>query len=576
MMSLRLSIVPLVLALFLLPACEPADVSPPEAEGVSAAEALQEAIRPEVGGIHGAVVAGHPLAAAAGYEVLRQGGTATDAVVTMAGILAVVRPHMNNVGGDAFALFYDAETGRVDALNGSGRAAAGATPELFAEREIDRMPGSGALSVTVPGAVAAWADALERHGTLSLAQALEPAIALARDGFMVSETLARDLRGARRLNEGGQEIYMPGGELVEAGQLLTSSALANTLEAIAAQGPSALYGGSVGESIVAFLQEEGSPMELSDLAAHESTWTEPARVPFRDYQVLSMPANSQGMALLQILGMADALPLEEYGPDSAELLHSLIEFKKMAFADRDRWIADPEVADVPMDRLVDPEYLRERAGQISDRAAMEYDHGFGEPLVDERELEDDDSGDTVYLMAVDPDGNAVSWIQSLFSSFGSGLVDPGTGVVLQNRGAGFTLQEDHPNRIAPGKRPFHTLLPAMVLDGDGGFVMTAGTPGGHGQPQTVAQVIIQTLVYGLSPQAAVEYPRFRSEDGVEVLLEDRMPAAAQEGLTARGHELDLASGWTAPFGNAQVIQRLPSGILRTGADMRREGHSLAW
>lgn len=572
----------LCLALVLV-ACGPQGEPVPDApEEESRAELLNQAIRPEVGGTHGAVVAGHPLAAAAGYEVLRNGGNATDAVVTMAGVLAVVRPHMNGVGGDAFGLFYEGATGEVAALNGSGRAAAGATPGFFEEREIDSMPGSGALAVTVPGAVAAWADALDRYGTLDLEETLAPAVALARDGFMVSETLARDLGGARRLNAGGQEIFLVDGEPMQSGEILANPALAATLGQIAAEGPEALYGGSLGQSLVSFLGDEGSPLQLSDLAAHTSTWTDPIGTDFRGHRVLVMPPNSQGMVLLQILGMVDGLPLEEYGPDSPELLHRLVELKKLAFADRDRWVADPEMAEVPLERLLDREYLRERAELVGDRAVTSREPGFGEAPDGGAGAQDDeaaagqDDGDTVYIMAVDPDGNAVSWVQSLFSSFGSGLVDPGTGVVLHNRGAGFTLEAGHPNQIAPGKRPFHTLLPTMVLDEDGELAMTLGTPGGHGQSQSLSQVLIQTLVFGLSPQAAVEYPRFRSQGGLELLLEARMPERVAGELGARGHEVEVVEGWTATFGSVQMIHLLPSGALRTGADMRREAHSLAW
>ena len=531
------------------------------------------AIRPEVGGLHGAVVAGHPLAVQAGLARLQAGGNAVDAIVTMAGVLAVVRPHMNGVGGDAFGLFYEGDTRRITALNASGRAAAGATPEFFRDQGIDRMPGRGPLSVTVPGAVSAWHAALERYGTISLAEALAPAIAIAEGGFMVSQTLAEDLEAAAGLNEGGRGIYQPGGRPVAEGDVLESPQLARTLERLAAEGPAAIYGGSIGRSLAEFLESEGSPLRLTDFAAHRPEWTEPVSTTFRGHRVHTPPPNSSGLSVLQMLGMAETLPLESYEPNSAELLHRLVEIKKLAFADRLRWIADRSMADVPVERLLDPAYLRERAGQIPQRAASSQPPGFGGDLAAE---DDDGEGDTVYLAAVDQWGNAVSWIQSLFATFGSGLVDPTTGVVLQNRGAGFTLQEGHPNRIAPGKRPFHTLMPVMLTDADGSYRMSIGTPGGDVQPQAVTQALVQMLVFGMSPQRAIEAPRFASGSGLGLRVEDRLPEHVRAELAGLGHEVQAVEGWTAPFGNLHVIRRLPSGVLRTGADMRREGAAAAY
>jgi gamma-glutamyltranspeptidase / glutathione hydrolase len=546
-------------------------------------------IRPEVAGRNGAVVAGHPLAAQVGYEVLRAGGTAADAVVSMAAVLTVVRPHMNSVGGDAFALFYDAESGEVMALNASGRAAAGATPEFFRERGHESMPSAGALSVTVPGAVSGWAEALSRYGTLSFAEALAPAVEIAEEGFMVTRTLAEDLAEVSgRLNEAGQAIYRPGGEALPAGEVLRSPALAGTLRRLAEEGPGAMYGGSVGAALAAFLEEEGSPLRPSDFAAHEAEWAEPISVEFQGRRVHTVPPNSQGIVLLQMLGMADGLPWSERTPNSAQLLHELVEIKKIAFADRDRWVADRALVDVPVDELLAPDYLRERLTLVGDRAAEEVEPGFGVEVVDSEyggaagaatstaEAGPGDDGDTVYIMAVDRHGNAVSWIQSIFSSMGSRLVEPTTGLVLQNRGAGFTLEEGHPNRIAPGKRPFHTLMAALVTGADGAFEMTIGTPGGHGQPQSVAQALVQTAVFGLSPQNAVEAPRFRSESGTTLLVERRLPGPVREELTALGHDARPIDGWTATFGSVKMIQRTPQGFLRTGADMRREGAALAF
>ncbi len=590
-------VLPALVGALLLSGCEEAPDAEAEVEVRTASEvpaALDppDPIRPEVSGLHGAVVAGHPLAAAAGYEVLRAGGNATDAVVTMAAILAVVRPHMNGVGGDAFALFLDADEEEVRALNGSGRAGRLADPAFFEADGHESMPGSGASAVTVPGAISAWAAAMERAGTLTLAEALAPAIRLAEEGFVVTHTLAEDLEGATRLNDAGQALYAPDGNPLEAGATLRNPALAETLRTLADEGPSAMYGGAIGQALADFIETEGGPLRVEDFADHRADWERPTSMDWLDRRVHTTGPNSQGFVLLQTLGIAEAAGMRDGASLSPDALHTLIEAKKLGFADRDRWLADPAVAPLPMEDLLDPDYLRERAALIDrDRAAEALDPGEEAPWESAAAHGDDeassgdetsndgeplDDGDTVYLMAVDADGNAVSWIQSLFSSFGSGLVEPTTGIVLQNRGAGFTLEEGHPNRVAPGKRPFHTLMATMVTDPDGRFEIAIGTPGGHGQSQTVAQGLLHLLHGGLSPQAAVEAPRYRSEDGTVVLLEDRYPEAGRDFLEARGHELRLRSGWTAPFGNLMVIRREADGTLRTGADMRREGAAMAW
>ncbi len=532
-------------------------------------------IRPEVGGLQGAVVSGHPLASQAGYEVLRAGGNAVDAAVTMAAMLTVLRPHMNSVGGDNFSLFYDAESGEVTALNTSGRAGELATPEFFTSQGHDRVPGSGALPVTVPGAVSGWAAALDRYGTISLSEALQPAIQVAEEGFMVTKTLAEDLvNSAARLNDAGQEIYRPGGQPLQAGDVLRSPQLAQSLRTIAEQGPSAMYGGEIGASIASFLEEEGGHLTLADFASHEPEWTESISVPFRGRQVHTVPPNSQGIVLLQMMGMAEHIPFEDRLPNSGELLHELVEIQKLTFADRDRWVSDPEWNDIPVAQMLDPDYLSDRVAMIGDRAAESRDAGFGDEVL-AAGADTDEDGDTVYLMVVDSSGNAVSWIQSIFGSFGSNLVDPGTGIVLQNRGAGFTLEEGHPNQVAPGKRPFHTLMSALVTN-ENGFEMTIGTPGGSGQPQFLTQTLIQALVYGMSPQQAVEAPRFRAGSGTSLSLESRLPDYVIDDLRDRGHDVSVTEGWTANFGNMQVIHRLPTGVLRTGADMRREAAAMAY
>jgi gamma-glutamyltranspeptidase len=532
--------------------------------------------RPDVSGLHGAVVSDHPLASAAGFEVLRAGGNAVDAAVAMAAVLAVVRPHMNGVGGDAFALFYEAAGRRVHALNSSGRAGELATPGFFAERGHASMPITGALTITVPGAVAAWAAAAERFGTMPLADLMAPAIAIAENGWVVSATLDRDIRGSViALNAGGRAIFAPDGELRAIGAVLRNPALASTLRTIAEGGAAGFYRGEPARALASFVEAEGGHLRASDFAAHEVEWVEPISVPLSEgRRAYAMPPNSQGFVQLQQLAMSETFDLRALEHNSAEYLHTLVEVKKLAFADRDRWLADPHFSPVPLDRLLDADYLRARAARVGATAAESVAPGFGAPL---RAEQADGNGDTVYLMAVDRDGNAVSWIQSLLSSFGSGLVEPNTGVVLHNRGAGFTLDEAHPNVIAPLKRPFHTLTPLLITDAGGALRMTIGTPGGHGQSQFLTQVYHNVMTFGMTPQRAVEAPRFIHNTGLRLQLEDRAGDDVAAALAALGHDARPVSGLNAVFGGVQIILVDPlSGARRTGADPRREAYGLAY
>lgn len=535
--------------------------------------------RPEVRGTRGAVSAGHPLAAQAGLAVLREGGHAVDAAVAMAAVLAVVRPHMNGVGGDAFILFWDEGAREVRALNGSGRAGARATPEWFAEAGYEEVPYTGPASVSVPGAVAAWVDAHEAYGRLPFPQLLEPAIRYAREGFPVSTRLASDFADQGGELEGAAaDLYLPGGGPPEPGTLLRNPALAATLERIAREGKDGFYRGPVADRIGAFLQEEGGYVRAEDLAAHASTWVDPLRADYLGYTVHAFPPNSQGIAQIQLLHMAGAHDLAAAGHNTPEYLHTLVELKKLAFADRDRWAGDAERVELPLEELQDPEYLARRAAMVGREAAEARVSGVGDPLPapDPEGGSGDDSGDTVYLTAVDADGNAVSWIQSLYAGFGSGLLEPETGVLLHNRGALFTLREGHPNRVAPGHRPYHTLTPLLALR-DGGLGFTLGTPGGDSQPQSLLQILNNLLLFGMTPQAAVEAPRFRSYDGRAVAVEDRIPAPVRAGLEERGHDLRVIPGWTATFGGAHMIFVEPgSGTFSVATDPRREGYGLAY
>lgn len=569
-----LTALPVALSALLFAACQaPAPPADPDAEVPS----YPAQSRPDVRGTHGAVSAGHPLAAQVGSDVLKSGGNAMDAALAMAAVLAVTRPHMNGVGGDAFALYYEAATGQVYALNGSGRAGELATPDFFRSQGLDEVPSRGALSVSVPGAVAAWVDAHERFGSKPFAQLLAPAIGYARDGFPVSTRLASDFRAqGGPLNEAGKAQYLPrDGEPPEVGSLLKNPALAATLERIARDKKDGFYRGPVAQRLASFLEAQGSHLRLSDFAAHTSTWVDPVHGTYLDHDVLAFPPNTQGPTQIQMMEMAKSFPLKEMGWNTSSYLHTLVEVKKLAFADRDYWMADPEKTDIPLDRLLDPQYLAERAKLVDPaHAAASVAPGISGEATPSGDR--DDRGDTVYLTAVDQWGNAVSWIQSLFAGFGSGLFEPETGIMIHNRGSLFTLEDGHPQQVAPGKRPFHTLTPLMVLRG-GELAFTLGTPGGDSQPQSLLQIVNNLLLFDMTPQEAIEAPRFRSNSGLDLQLENRIPLSVRSQLAALGHEVRVVDGWTATFGGAQMIYVEP-GIrtLAVGSDPRREAYGLAW
>lgn len=564
--------------------------------GGTAAPQLPATNRPEVRGVRGAVSAGHPLAAVAGLDVLQRGGNATDAVLAMAGVLAVVRPHMNGVGGDAFGLFYEAETGAVHALNGSGRAGAKASPGFFRDRGHEAVPETGPLSVSVPGAVAAWQDAHARFGSLPFEPLLAPAVRYAEDGFPVSTRLASDFDAqGSALNAPGRSLYLSeGGAPPVAGSLLRNPALAATLRSIARDGKDAFYQGPVAERLAAFLDSAGGALVPDDFASHTSTWVEPLSTEYMGARLHVLPPNTQGIAQLALAQMAALHPLKEMGHNTAAYLHTLIELKKLAFADRDQWAADPDFADIPVGELLDPDYLALRADQFDPRtAAQVVAPGIPAPQgTDAPDPDTDtpstpstpdtpdpsrDAGDTVYLTAVDQWGNAVSWIQSLFHGFGSGLLEPETGVLLHNRGSLHTLELGHPNQVAPGKRPYHTLTPLLATAPDGTLAFTLGTPGGDSQVQSLMQIMNNRALFGMTPQAAVEAPRFRSYPGTAVDVEDRVSQEVLDALAALGHQVRVVRGWTATFGGAQmIVVDHENGTLTAAADPRREAYALAY
>jgi gamma-glutamyltranspeptidase/glutathione hydrolase len=527
--------------------------------------------RPNVAGTEAAVVSDHPLASAAGADVLKRGGNAVDAAITMAAVLAVVRPHMNGVGGDAFMLMHQASTRKTFALNGSGRAGSKATPAFFAERKLTEVPSTGILSVSVPGAVAAWSDALQRFGTISLAQALGPAIHYAENGFPMSERLAADFaEESRKIGRDPElaRIFMPGGKPAAVGTLLKQPELAATLRAIAKDGPDVLYRGTLAKQIVAFTEKEGGLLTAEDLASHRSTWSDPIATDYRGFRVLAFPPNTQGVTLLQSLAAAGQFDLATLGHNTDAYLHTLVGISTLAYEDRDRYIADPEFAKVPMDRLLSAEHAKIIADSVR-RSSRALAPTPVRPAPD-------GTGDTVYLCVVDKDGNTVSYIQSLFAAFGSGRMVPGTGITLHNRGSLYSLDASHPNIVAPRKRPFHTLSPAMVLNADGSVYMALGSPGGDGQPQTIMQMLNNVILFGMTPQRAVEAPRFRAYQNGRVSMEPGPADSVLTSLRARGYMVNVRPPG-AEFGGSQMILIHPVSKARiTGADARREAYAVAW
>jgi len=523
--------------------------------------------RPLVMGTEWMITADHPLAAQAGAAVLEAGGNAVDAAVAANLVLGVVRPHMCGLGGDLFALIYAAKAGRFKALNASGRAPARASLEFYRSRGHTVMPENGILTATVPGAIAGWQAALERYGTLGLDRLLARAIDYAEGGFPMYQELRVALEQRRDLlarSPAAAETFLPGGRIPEVGRRLVQPRLARSLRKLADQGPDAFYRGDLGRALVALSEASGGLFGPEDLAGHTVNWVEPLRTGYRGYEVCTQPPNSQGIALLMQANILENFDLAGLGPTSGELVHLMVEAKKLAFADRDRYVCDPDFHPVPVGPMLSKDQAKKRAGLIDPQAAAKSPApsqlGGGE--------------DTIYLAVVDAQGNAVSLIQSLYEYFGSGVMVPETGMILHNRGRGFSLDPEHVNRIEPGKRPYHTLHPAMILK-DGRPRIVLGSPGADGQTQTVMQLTANLLDFGADVQETNEAPRWRSNPDGSLLLEGRFPAETVAHLRARGHDLKVLDDWDMIMGSSQAILiDRERGVLAGGADPRREAYAI--
>ena len=528
----------------------------------------RKALRPDQGGRstvygrRGAVACEHPDAAVAGIRILDAGGTAADACVAMAACMAVLSPMATGMGGDAFLLHYEAGTGRVTGANGSGRAPHSATIEKLRGRGIKEMPERGGLSVTVPGAVRLWEDAAESLGRLPLARSLEPAYEMAEEGHPVSEVVARYWEineWVLRTNKAATQTFLPDDRPPNSGEIFRQPDLARTLTAVAEAGADAFYEGEVARSIARSVQDAGGYLAEEDLAAQETTWVEPISTDYRGVRVYEIPPPGQGIAALQMLNILEGFDLSSLDPFGAERIHLEAEAKKLAYRDLHEKIGDPEFAEIPTEELLSKEYAAKLRERISARAA-----GSVEPRLGD---------DTTYLCAVDAEGNGCSFINSLYMGFGSGVVAEGTGVCLQNRGHSFRLEKDHPNALAPGKRPLHTIIPGLATL-DGTLWATFGVMGGPMQPQGHAQLLANLLDYGMNPQEAVDHLRhFHNED--TLLLEGRIPEGEAEELRRKGHRVEVGADYVVPTGGAQLIRILENGVRACGSDPRKDGCALA-
>jgi len=521
---------------------------------------------------HGMVASSQPLASMAGLRILQAGGNAADAAVATAAALNITEPTSTGIGGDCFCLYYDAEKGRVLGLNGSGRAPAALTPGLLNDLGHDAMPSNGVHTVTVPGAAAGWVDTLESFGSMTLGEVLGPAITLGEDGFPVAPLTARLWNmGVPKLKSGPHaEEMLIDGRAPRAGELMRNPTLARTFRTLAEHGKPGFYQGRIVEAIVELLGSMGGVMTTDDLEAHKSTFPEPISVDYKGTEVVEIPPNGQGITALIALNILEEYDWEGVEHSSVGHLHTLIEAMRLAFADARWYVADPDVVPVPVEELISKEYAARRRGLI-DPVAASVDVGRGSPVA---------GSDTVYFCTVDGDGNACSFINSNYAGFGTGLIPGGCGFTLQNRGSGFTLEEGHPNRLEPGKRPYHTIIPGMMLR-DGLLHGPFGVMGGYMQPQGHVQVVVNMVDYGMGPQEALDAPRFNIIEGTsggKVLLEDGIPVETMSALARMGHEVVPSSGYARGlFGRGQIIIRDPeSGVLCAGSEPRADGQAIGW
>ena len=550
--------------------------------GYSRPAPAQRGSRSEVIAPHGMVAASQPLAAQVGIDILKAGGNAIDAAVAVNAMLGLVEPHMNGIGGDMFAIVWDAESQQMHALNATGRSGHALTRELLEEQGLERSPGSGPLSWMVPGAVDGWAELLERFGTMSFEEVLAPAITYAREGFPVTDIIANQWRGSEESLgrwPDSAKTYLPEGRAPRAGEVFRNPNLARSYELIADQGRDGFYKGAIAEQIVTWGQNNGAVLTMQDFAEHTSTWVDPVSASYRGYDVWQLPPNSHGITALMMLNIMESFDIASMGQNSADALHVMVEAKKLAFADRGEYVADPEFADLPVEHLISEEYGEQRAALIDmQRAATDvgsYRATGDDPL---------EHGDTVYFTIVDKDRNAISMIESIFSYFGSQVVPGDVGFAMQNRASGFSMQPGHMNEVGPHRRSLHTNMPGMVTK-DGKPWLSYGVMGGNMQPQGHAQVLSNIIDFGMNLQEAGDSARFRHSpdssaavaraQGGTVALEWGILDEVVAELERRGHQVRRAGGGS--MGGYQAILINPTtGMLHGGSDPRKDGMAIGY
>jgi gamma-glutamyltranspeptidase/glutathione hydrolase len=511
------------------------------------------------------------LASAAGLRVLQKSGNAIDAAVTAAAVLAVVEPSMNGIGGDLLAIVYDAKTKKAYGLDSTGRSAYAATAEAYAG--FKEMPARGVMTVDVPGVVEGWHQLLTRFGTISLADAVAPAIAFARDGFPVAELMANEWKVQLETllaDAAATDTFLPQGQPMRQGDIFANPRLARTMEVIAKEGRDAFYTGSIARAIVADIKQRNGLLDMRDFSDHRADWVEPIKTSYRGYEVLEMPPSTQGFVALEMLNIMEGFDIKELGHNSADYLHVVSEAKRIAFADRSAFLADRDHMEKGLlQRLLSKDYAAERRRDIDTNTAAK-DYGPHSRVA--RDFSGHDQGDTVYLTAADGQGNVVSLIQSLFGSFGAGFVAGETGVTLQNRGSGFTLAPGHPNQIGPHKRPLHTLVPAMIIKDHKPWI-SFGVMGGDNQAQAHAQMVANFVDFGMHVQEAGDAARMRHM-GLELALESGIGLDVRKALEAKGHTVVDGRGLMGGYQAIFIDQR--TGVLLGGSDLRKDGLAIGW
>lgn len=564
-------------AMFLV--CEGMLMLIPNASGFDRPAPNAQQSRSVVTATQGIVATSQPLAAQIGLDILKQGGNAADAAIAANAAIGLVEPMSCGIGGDLFVLYWDAKTKKLYGLNGSGRSPGSLTREVFAERGLKFIPETGPLSWSVPGCVAAWDDLRERFGTKSLADLLAPSIEYAEQGFAVSEIIAAGWQNSTemlRQYPDTARTYLPDGHAPAEGEIFRNPNLAKSYRAIAASGRDAFYRGPIAATIVTFSRANGGYFEAADFAEHRSEWVEPVSTTYRGHELWELPPNGQGIAALQMLNLLEHYDLRSLGHNSAEYLHLLIEAKKLAFADRAQFYADPAFGKLPTEELISKPYAERRRALI-DRQRAATNVPAGDPKLEH--------GDTIYLTVVDRDRNCCSFIQSNYYGFGSGLVPSDLGFVLQNRGALFSLDPRHANTLEPRKRPFHTIIPAMATK-DGVPWLVFGVMGGDMQPQGHVQVFLNMVEFGMNVQEAGDAARVRhlgsatptsepaAAEGGLVVCESGVSDATIEALRAKGHRVERSRG---DFGGYQAIKiDWQQGSLAGGTDPRKDGAAVGY